>query len=98
METLERGRLIEHWRGRAAPPRPGPPVRTRSARGKPECRITHSDKRYECGEAEIEIVLNRHEMRLKPAVWYELFTGGLNGEITEFGRDKVRVIGTNRPL
>ena len=27
-----------------------------------------------------------------------IFTGGLDGEIAEFGREEVRVIGTNRPL
>jgi hypothetical protein len=37
-------------------------------------------------------------MQMKPAVWYGLFTGGVNGEIAEFGRDHVRVVGTNKPL
>jgi hypothetical protein len=45
-----------------------------------------------------EIVLNRKAMQTKPAVWYGLFTGGMNGEIMAFGRDEVRVIGTNKPL
>ncbi|WP_043832804.1 hypothetical protein [Muricoccus aerilatus] len=69
-----------------------------AARGKPECQITHSDKGYWRVESASEIVLNRREMGLKPAVWYGSFTGGLDGEITEFGREEVRVIGTNRPL
>lgn len=69
-----------------------------AARGKPECRITRSDKGYWRLESASEIVLNRREMGLKPAVWYGLFTGGMNGEIAEFGRDEVRVIGTNKPL
>jgi hypothetical protein len=43
-------------------------------------------------EAPTEIVLNRREMQMKPAIWYGLFTGGLNGEIAEFGREQVRVI------
>jgi hypothetical protein len=45
-----------------------------------------------------QIVLNRKAMNMKPAVWYGLFTGGMNGEIVEFGREEVRVVGTNRPL
>ncbi len=69
-----------------------------AARTKPECRITKSDKGYWRVEAPTEIVLNRREMQMKPAVWYGLFTGGMNGEIAEFGRDEVRVIGTNKPL
>jgi hypothetical protein len=69
-----------------------------TARRKPGCRITRSDKGYFRIEADSEIVFNRREMKMKPAVWYGLFTGGLNGEIAEFGREEVRVIGTNRPL
>ena len=69
-----------------------------AARRRPECRITESDKGYVRVESPTEIVLNRKEMRMKPALWYGLFTGGLNGEIAEFGREEVRVIGTNKPL
>lgn len=69
-----------------------------AARTRPGCRITKSDKGYYRVEAPTEIVFNRREMGMKPAVWYGLFTGGLNGEIAEFGRDEVRVIGTNKPL
>jgi hypothetical protein len=69
-----------------------------SARRKPHCRITRSDKGYYRIESDGEIVFNRKEMKMKPAVWYGLFTGGLKGEIAEFGREEVRVIGTNRRL
>jgi hypothetical protein len=37
-------------------------------------------------------------MKMKPALWYGIFTGGLNGEIKAFGRDEVTIIGTNKPL
>jgi hypothetical protein len=70
----------------------------RTARDKPGCRISHSEKGYYRIESDGDIVFNRKEMKMKPAVWYGLFTGGLNGEIAEFGREEVRVIGTNRPL
>lgn len=69
-----------------------------STRKRGDCRITRSDKGYYRIEAPSEIVLNRKEMQMKPAVWYGLFTGGMNGEIAEFGREEVRVIGTNKPL
>ena len=69
-----------------------------SARQKPDCRITKSGKGYWKVVSPTEIVLNRKAMQMKPAVWYGLFTGGMNGEIAEFGRDEVRVIGTNKPL
>jgi hypothetical protein len=69
-----------------------------AARARGNCEISKSDKGYYRIESATEIVLNRREMKMKPAVWYGLFTGGMNGEIAEFGRDEVRVIGTNRPL
>ena len=69
-----------------------------SVRGRPDCRIVHSEKGYYRVESATEIVLNRREMKMKPAVWYGLFTGGMNGEIAEFGREEVRIIGTNKPL
>jgi hypothetical protein len=73
-----------------------PIVEAAMARG--NCNVSKSDKGYHRIESPNEIVLNRREMKMKPAVWYGLFTGGLNGEIAEFGRDEARVIGTNRPL
>jgi hypothetical protein len=69
-----------------------------SARRIPDCEITRSDKGYWKIVTATEIVLNRKAMQMKPAVWYGLFTGGMNGEIAEFGRDEVRVVGTNKPL
>jgi hypothetical protein len=69
-----------------------------AVRSKPDYVVTLSGKGYWRIEAPTEIVLNRREMGLKPAVWYGIFTGGLNGEIASFGRDEVRVVGTNKAL
>ena len=69
-----------------------------AARKLPDCQITKSEKGYWKIVSLTEIVLNRKAMQMKPAVWYGLFTGGMNGEIASFGRDEVRVIGTNKPL
>jgi hypothetical protein len=69
-----------------------------TCRDKPDCVITAPAKGYWRVTSATEIVLNRRQMQMKPAVWYGLFTGGLNGEIAEFGRDEVRVIGTNKGL
>lgn len=69
-----------------------------TARAMSGVTITKSDKGYYKVVSPTEIVLNRKAMNMKPAVWYGLFTGGMNGEIAEFGREEVRVIGTNRAL
>ncbi len=69
-----------------------------NTRKMPECTISRSDKGYYTIVSPTEIRLNRKALNMKPAVWYGLFTGGMNGEIAEFGREEVRVVGTNRPL
>lgn len=61
-------------------------------------RVSDARKGYWLIESEGEISFNRREMGLKPALWYGIFTGGLDGEIIEWGRETVRIIGTNRPL
>jgi hypothetical protein len=68
------------------------------ARARGGCDIKKLERGYFRIRAPAEIVLNRKEMKMKPAVWYGLFTGGLIGEIKDWGRDEVRVIGTNKPL
>lgn len=62
------------------------------------CKVTRTDAGYHRIEAATEIVLNRKEMQMKPAVWYGIFTGGMIGEIAHWDRDEVRVIPTNKPL
>lgn len=69
-----------------------------SLRGEPEVTISGPDKGYWKIEAPRELTFNRKTMKMKPAVWYGIFTGGLNGEIAHWGRDEVRVVSTERAL
>ena len=69
-----------------------------SARASGTCEISRSDAGYYRVRSPGEIVLDRKAMGMKPAVWYGLFTGGMNGEIVEFGRDRVRIVDTDKPL
>ncbi|MEM8985538.1 MAG: hypothetical protein AAGC95_02350 [Pseudomonadota bacterium] len=69
-----------------------------TARNMSGCRIKDDGKDYFVIESDSEIIFNRKDMKMKPAVWYGIFTGGLDGEIVDFGREQVRVIGTNRAL
>lgn len=69
-----------------------------TAREKPDCAVTGPVAGYYRIEAPTELTFNRKAMKMKPAVWYGIFTGGLDGEIVEFGREEVRLVGTNRPL
>lgn len=67
-------------------------------RDKADVTISGPVKGYWKIAAPTELVFSRKAMKMKPAVWYGIFTGGLNGEIAEWGRDEVRVIGANKPL
>ncbi|VVE55134.1 hypothetical protein [Pandoraea fibrosis] len=63
---------------------------TEAARGLPSCRVeTLGD--YTVISSDVPIAFERRAMGLKPAVWYGLFTGGLNGRIESYERDVVRI-------
>ena len=53
-----------------------------------ECRVVRRGA-YDCIEADQPVEFRRKELALKPAVWYGLFTGGVQGHIREFDRDRV---------
>ncbi len=69
-----------------------------AARKKPQCRVSGGEKGYYKVEWDGEVVFNRREMKMKPALWFGMFTGGLDGEIKSFNIDEVVVIGTNKSL
>lgn len=69
-----------------------------SARTKEGYAVSEQKKGYYKIETSGEMRFSRKEMQLKPALWYGMFTGGLDGEIKSFGREEVVVIGTNKPL
>ena len=69
-----------------------------AARPKPQCRVGEPIKGYYKIEIDGEVTFNRKEMQMKPAIWYGLFTGGLDGEVKSWDRDQVVIIGTNLPL
>lgn len=53
-----------------------------------ECRVVRRGA-YDCIETDKPIEFRRKELALKPAVWYGLFTGGVQGQISTFDRDRV---------
>lgn len=40
-----------------------------------------------------ELRFHRKALGFKPAVWYGALTGGLVGQIAEFSRDELRIVG-----
>jgi hypothetical protein len=64
---------------------------TAAARHMPACQVS------DCGDYTViassePVEFGRRALGLKPAVWYGLFTGGLDGRIESFGRDTVRIV------
>ena len=62
-----------------------------AARERPECRVAPSVANYQVVESEKVVEFRRKELKLMPAVWNGLFTGGLRGRIEVLDRDVVRI-------
>ncbi len=64
---------------------------TEAARRLPACRLSDLGD-YTVIASDDPVEFGRRALGLKPAVWYGLFTGGLDGRIERFDRDIVRIV------
>lgn len=62
------------------------------AKRRNDCRVARARDHYYRIDSDGPIEFSRRTLGLKPAVWYGLFTGGLDGVIERFDRDVVRII------
>lgn len=62
----------------------------RDAAGRSECTVVALDG-YDRIDASGPVEFHRKALRLKPAVWYGLFTGGVHGRIEVLDRERVRI-------
>jgi hypothetical protein len=62
----------------------------RDAEGRSECTVVALDG-YDRIDASGPVEFHRKALRLKPAVWYGLFTGGIHGRIEVLDRERVRI-------
>jgi len=53
--------------------------------------IHHNFPGFVAVEASSDLVLHRKEIGIKPAIWFGLFTGGLDGYIAQFDSDSVHL-------
>jgi hypothetical protein len=58
-----------------------------AARASGTCSVRDVHQAYFLVESKEPIMLNRKALKMPPAVWYGLLTGGFSGRIGEFGRD-----------
>ena len=62
----------------------------------PDYQVTNAGKGYIRIDAPSQLTFSRRELGLKPALWYGMFTGGMDGQIVEFGRETVTLVNSNR--
>jgi hypothetical protein len=70
----------------------------RAARENPACRVHPVKAGYHFVEFDGAIAIRREETGLKPAVWFGCLTAGLDGKITEFSEEVLRLAPTNEPI
>ena len=64
-----------------------------AARTLENARLHAPRKGYWCIESDRQLQFERKPMKLGPALWYSMLSGGFRGRIVEFGRDRL-IIGT----
>ena len=57
-----------------------------------DCRVMRVDSTYFVIESDGPLEFSRRALGMKPAIWYGLFTGGLDGVIERFDRGVVRIV------
>lgn len=64
----------------------------RAADAMPHCRVGELTAGYTVIESDQPLEFHRKSLDVKLAIWFGLFTGGLQGRIETFERDVVRVV------
>jgi hypothetical protein len=63
-----------------------------TARANPAWRVRAVGLGYVRIESDGDLVFERTALGFKPAIWYGALTGGIEGRIAEFGRDRLRLV------
>ena len=62
------------------------------------CTVHRKRGHYQFVEFENEVEILRRDTRMNEAVWYGCLTGGLDGKITHFDGDRLKLVATNEPI
>jgi hypothetical protein len=62
------------------------------------CTVHPKHGHYQFVEFENEIEIMRYDTRMNEAVWFGCLTGGLDGKIAHFDRDRLKLVATNEPI
>lgn len=63
-----------------------------SARAQDGVSVTTAQRGYFTISSDTELRFDRTECGFKPALWYSCLSGGIDGEIVEYGRDILRIV------
>lgn len=63
-----------------------------SARAQAGVSVTSAQRGYFTISSDSELRFDRRECGFKPALWYSCLSGGIDGEIVEYGRDILRIV------
>jgi hypothetical protein len=69
-----------------------------AARKSSTCTVHPRCGHYQFVEFENEIEILRRDTRMNEAVWFGCLTGGLDGKIAHFDRDRLKLVATNEPI
>jgi hypothetical protein len=69
-----------------------------AARKSGRCTVHPKRGYYQFVEFDTEIEILRRDTGMKEAVWYGCLTAGLDGKITHFDRDRLKLAATNEPI
>lgn len=62
------------------------------------CKVHPKRGYYQFVEFEHEIEILRRDTRMNEAVWYGCLTGGLDGKISHFDGERLKLTATNEPI
>lgn len=62
------------------------------ARRRDDIRVRELNPAYTLIEGEAPLRFSRRDIGVRPAIWYSLFSGGLDGRLVDFGWNEVTIV------
>ncbi len=62
------------------------------ARRRDDCEVRELGAAYTLIEGEAPLRFSRREVGVRPAIWYSMFSGGLDGRLVDFGWNEVTIL------
>jgi hypothetical protein len=63
-----------------------------NARRRDDCKVRELGAAYMLIEGKAPLRFSRREVGVRPAIWYSMFSGGLDGQLVDFGWNEVTIL------